>query len=99
MAIDRAFFRVIKDVPIRQHGQGERLPSSHHHSKSSSCLKCGLRRHSDRYKIDKHDKGPRGVKFLNLVNTHFTAALDFDNYCLQKQSEAYNSRISDKLAK
>lgn len=68
------------------------------HSKSLSCSQCGSSRYSDHYKVDKDDEGPRGVKHLKPVNTHFTAAVDFKKYVLQKQSQEYNRHRLHKIS-
>lgn len=72
-------------------------PSPHHHSEASSCSKCGSSRHSDDHNVDKDERRPKGVKVFKPVITHFTAALNFKNYCLQMRSSEYNSHISGKM--
>lgn len=39
------------------------------------------------------------MEFLRPVNTHFTAASNFNNARLQKQYEEYNRHKLDKIAK
>lgn len=73
--------------------------SLHNHSKSSFCLRRGSSRHSDDYEVGKDNKVLSGVNVFKLVNTHFTTALIFDKYYLQKQLQEYNSHISVRIAK
>lgn len=74
-------------------------PSSHNHCKSSFFSKCGSSWHLGYYKADRHDKRLKAVSFLNPLNIHFTAELNFKIYQLQMQSQEYSNRISVKIAK
>lgn len=60
--------------------------SSHDHAKSSSRLKRGSSGHSDDYEAYKGDEWPKRVTVFKPVIRYFTAALDFENCHLQKQS-------------
>lgn len=67
--------------------------SPQHHSKSSSYSTSGSSRHADDYKGGKNNKRPKGVNILTPMNTYFKAAMDFNNYRLQKKSQKYDSHI------
>lgn len=54
---------------------------------------------SDKYLIDKGDRGAKGIKVLKPLNTYYTEALDFLTYRLRLQSQKYNGHISEKMDK
>lgn len=74
-------------------------PSSHRHSRFSSCSKCVSSQHSDDYKRIKGDKWAKTSKVLKAVNNHVTAALYFNNSRLPKQSQDCNSHVSCNIVK
>lgn len=39
---------------------------------------------SEDYEVDEDEKELKGIKVLNLVNSHFTITLHFKNYRLQE---------------
>lgn len=70
------------------------------HSSGSSSEKCVSSRCSpEDYKVDRHNKGSKDVNVLCLVHNHFTEALNFYSYCLDKPSQKYYGRMSGKIAK
>lgn len=67
-----------------------RSPSPSKFSKlsKSTCPKCrSSKGHSDYYKVERRNKGPKDVKTLNLVSSHFTEDLNYKNYRLVKHSQ------------
>lgn len=68
--------------------------------KKSYCKECNSSKENlYDFKVDRHNKGSRGVEVLKPANTHITATKNIESYYLTLQLQKYKGHFSRNIAK